>query len=153
MTGVGAGSVLVALLDHAKAIGSIEVARLGEFKSAPPKGLTFAVWVQQLGPATTGHGLSTTAAVLQATARLHIPMLTKPEELVEVRITDAADAYLGRLSGAFTLGGLARNVDLLGEQGEPMVWKYGYITIDNIMFRIAALEIYIVFNDTWVQSA
>jgi hypothetical protein len=153
VTGVGAGATLVALLNLAKATGMFEVARLTEFKSAPPNGLCFALWVQQLGAAPTGSGMAVTTVVLQATARLYIPMLTKPEELVEVRITDAADAYLGALSGSFTLGGSVRNIDLLGEMGEPMVWTYGYITVDSKMYRIADLPINIVINDAWTQVA
>lgn len=148
----GAGAVLTAMLNLAKGLGVFEVARLTEFKSAPPQGLCFALWVQQLGAAPTGSGLDSTTAVLQATARIYIQMFTKPEELVEVRITDAADAYMGALSGSFTLGGLARNVDLLGEMGEPMIWTYGYVTIGSTMYRIADLPINVVINDVWTQA-
>lgn len=151
--GIGGAAALSALLDHAKQSGMYEVARATEFKSAPPKGLCFALWVQGLGPAPVGSGLATTAALLHATARIYLPMLTRPEADVELRVLAACDDYLGRLAANFTLGDTARNIDLLGEQGEPMRWTYGYLTIDSTMYRIADLEIYVVFSDAWDQHA
>lgn len=149
---LGAGAILTAQLDHAKAIGVFEVARLGEFKTAPPAGLTFSLWTQNLGAAPDGSGLASTTAILHTTARVMIPMTTKPEDTAEVKIVSAADAYMARLSGDFTLGGLVRNVDLLAQMGEPMRWAFGYILIDQKMMRIADLEIYVVLNDLWEQA-
>jgi hypothetical protein len=152
MTGVGAGAVLATLANHARLTGSFEVIRVGEFKTPPPNGLSFAVWMQTLGVAPTGSGLAATTALLHATARIHLPMLYQPEDGIEVLVADAADAYMGRLHGAFTLGGLVRDVDLLGEMGEPMLWQYGYITIGQAIYRIAELQIYAVLNDVWTQA-
>ena len=150
---VGAGTVLGRLLDHAKVLGVFTVARLTEFKSAPPQGLCFALWAQRLGTSPVGSGLASTNALMRCTARIYLPMLYKPESDIEVKVTDAADAYLGRLNGAFTLGGAARNIDILGEAGEPLMWDYGYANIDNSLYRIADLPMNIIFNDSWSQSA
>lgn len=149
---VGALAILTAQLDHAKALGSFEVARIGEFKSMPPLGLTFSVWSQELGAAPSGSGLASTTAILHTTARVMISMTAKPEDSAEVRIVEAADAYMARLSADFTLGGLVRNIDLLGEMGERMRWQFGYILIDKLMLRIADLQIYTVLNDLWEQA-
>jgi hypothetical protein len=67
-------------------------------------------------------------------------------------VTGAADAYLARLNGAFTLGGLVRNIDLLNEMGEPLVWNYGHATIDKTIYRIADLPIGVVFTTSWTQA-
>lgn len=150
---VNATGVLTALLDYAKALGVFEVARLTEFKSAPPNGLCFALWAQQLGSAPTGSGLASTTALLQATAQIYFPAFQKPEDDAELKVIGAADGYLDRISGGFTLGGLVRNVDLLGEMGEPLRWEFGYINIDNKISRTAVLQIRAVFNDAWTQGA
>jgi hypothetical protein len=149
---LGAAAILTAQLDHAKALGLFEVARAGEFKTMPPLGLTFSVWTQTLGAAPDGSGLASTAGLLRTTARIMISMTTKPEDAAEIKLLQAADAYMARLSGDFTLGGLVRNVDLLSEMGEPMRWQFGYILIGDKMMRMADLEIYAVLNDLWTQA-
>ena len=150
---VGADVALGRLRDHAKLLGSFEVARLGEFKQAPPNGLCFAVWGQRLGSSPVGSGLDATAALLQCTCRIYMPLSHRPEDEIETKVLAAADGYLGRINGGFTLGGIARNVDLLGEAGELPVWEMGHVNIDNKLFRIADLNLRIIFNDVWTQVA
>ena len=150
---VGAGTVLNGLLTHAKTLGAFEVARLGEFKSAPPPGLCFALWVQRLGSSPVGSGLASTNALMRCTARIYLSLLYRPEADIETKVTDAADGYLGRLNGAFALGGTVRNIDLLGEAGDAPMWDYGHANIDSKLYRIADLNVNIVFNDSWGQSA
>lgn len=149
---VGAGTVLRRLRDHAKVLGSFEVARIGEFKSAPPNGLCFAVWSQRLGTSPVGSGLASTNALLRCTARLYMPLSYRPEDDIELKTLDAADGYLGRINGDYTLGGLVRNVDILGEAGDVPTWDYGHVNIDNKLFRIADLNLNVIFNDSWTQS-
>lgn len=150
---VGVSTALVRLLDHAKALGVFEVARLTEFKSAPPNGMCFALWVQRLGSAPTGSGLASTAGLMRCTARIYFPMTHKPESEIEPKVFGAADLYLGRINGGFTLGGACRNVDLLGEEGDAPNWEGGYANIDNKLFRIADLNMNVIFNDSWEQVA
>lgn len=148
-----ASALLVALRDHARACGVFDVVRVAEFKSEPPNGLCFGLWMQQLGAAPTGSGLATTTALLQATAQIYFPAFHKAEEDIDLKVTNAADLYLGRLNGDVTLGGLCRNIDLLGEMGEDMTWVYGYVTIGQKVSRTATLPIDIVINDAWTQVA
>lgn len=150
---VDAAGVLRKLVDHAKLSGvKFEVARLGEFKSAPPNGLCFALWVEDLGSAPAGSGLATTTALMRCTARLYMPLTYRPEEDIEIRPAAAADAYLTRLNGDLTLGGTVRNIDILAEMAEQPVWRFGHANIDNKLFRIADLPIGVIFNDAWEQS-
>jgi hypothetical protein len=150
---VNAAGALGRLRDHAKAIKTVtfEVARIGEFKQAPPNGLCFAVWVQRLGSAPEGSGLASTTALMRCTARLYMPLTHKPEEDVELKPAAAADGYLARLNGDLTLGGTVRNVDVLSEMAEPLEWDFGHANIDNKLFRIADLPIGVIFNDAWEQ--
>lgn len=140
------------LLTRAKSLGLYNRAQVSEFKQAPGPGLSFAVWAQNHGSAPRGSGLASTTAVLQATARQYHPMIHNPQSDVELKMIDAADAYLGALNGGFTLGGLVRNVDLLAEMGTPLTWNFGYITYDQAMYRICDLPIRCVLNDEWTQA-
>lgn len=152
MTAPDVGGALYRLRDHARALGVFEVARTGEFKSAPPKALCFAVWVQRFGSSPVGSGLASTNALLRCTARIYFPMLHKPEDEIEPKVFGAAGLYLGRINGDYTLGGLVRNVDILGETGGELAWEGGYVDIDNNKSRIADLNMNVIFNDSWTQS-
>lgn len=144
---------LTRLVDHAKKLGVFEVARTSEFKSAPPNGLCFALWVQRLGTSPDGSGLASTNALLRLTARIYFPMTHKPEAEIEGRVFSAASGYLGRINGDFTLGGTVRNIDLLGEVGDAPAFEGGYLAIDNKISRIADLNMQVIFNDSWEQVA
>lgn len=151
---VNASTALRRLRDHAKlSIKGFEVARLGEFKSAPPNGLCFALWPQRLGSSPVGSGLASTNALLRCTARIYLSLTYRPEEDIEIKVTDAADQYLGRINGDYTLGGAVRNVDILGEAGDLPSWEYGHANIDNKLFRIADLNMNVIFNDSWEQAS
>jgi hypothetical protein len=149
---VDAGAALMKLRDHAKVLGLFEVARIGEFKSAPPNGLCFAVWSQRLGVSPVGSGLATSNALLRCTARLYFPLSHRPEDDIELRTLAGADAYLGRINGDFTLKLTVRNIDILGEVGDQPTWEFGHANIDNKLFRIADLNMNIIFNDSWTQA-
>lgn len=152
MMAVDVSGALRKLLDHAKVLGAFEVARLTEFKSAPPNALCFALWVQRLGSSPVGSGLASTNAVLHCTARIYFPMTHRPEEEIEPRVFGAASGYLGRINGDYTLGGTVRNIDILGETAGAPAWEGGYANIDNKLSRIADLNINVIFNDSWTQS-
>lgn len=147
------GAFLGALTDHASALGVFETVRTGEFKSTPPQGMAFAVWVNNLGASAEGSGLASTAGLAQVTARIYIPMLGRDEEGIEGRLADAADGYLERLNGDLTIGDLVRNVDMLGMDGPALEWTFGYLTIDKTLLRVADLPIRAVKNDAWEQAA
>lgn len=140
------------LLDHAKRSGLFNVARISEPKSKPGQGLTFALWAQNIGAAPQGSGLAATAGQLHLSARIYASMVSKDDEAFELAMIDACDAYMARITADYTLGGSCRNIDLLSEMGEPCRWTFGYLNVDGSMYRIADLELYVIFNDLWPQS-
>lgn len=148
----GADDVLRALRDHARLTGRFEHARIGEYKKTPGPKLRFAVWLENLGSAAFGSGLSSTAGLVAATARLYMPTDHRPEDEVETLPAAAADLYLGRLNADLTLGGLVRNIDVLAEQGQQLLWEFGHIVYDQTIYRIADLPVRCVVNDAWPQA-
>jgi hypothetical protein len=148
---IDVNGALVKLRDHARNLGVFEVARLTEFKQAPPNGLCFALWVQRLGSAPAGSGLAATTALMRCTARIYLPLSYRPEGDIEIKVAGAADGYLGRINGDLTLGGTVRNIDVLAEMAEQPEWEFGHVNIDNKLFRVADLPIGVIFNDAWEQ--
>lgn len=149
---MAAGDVLIKISDLAQSTGLCERYKVGEWKTAPGTGMSFCVFATRIGSAPQGSGLDATAKLVQCTARLQIPMLYQPEADIDPKMLNAADAILGAISASFTLGGVARNVDLLGEQGDSPEWVFGYINMDNTFFRIADLALRVVLADEWTQA-
>ncbi len=57
------------------------------------------------------------------------------------------------LSGAFTLTGNARNIDLQGAAGQPLAAASGFIMHESTLFRVAEVTIPCVVNDMWNEVA
>lgn len=139
------------LTSHAQALGLFERVLSHEPVSAPGSGLTFAVWLGDIGP-TQRSGLNSTSARVTFNGRVYLPADTEPMDDVDIVTGGAAAAVIGEYSGDFTLGGSVRNVDLLGE-GEALRARLGYLQMDSTVYRIATLTIPTIINDVWTQVA
>lgn len=146
-------TLIDALVSHASAAGFFDSVNGHEPKSAPGDGLTYSVWVQQIGPATGASVLAATAARVAMTGRLYKPFRSQPDDSIDPDMVDALDALLAAYSGDFTLGGTIRNVDLLGAHGEPLGMRAGYQTIDKTVYRILDITIPMIISDAWTQEA
>lgn len=143
--------ILQALESHAVRLGHLERVNRHEPKNAPGRGLTAAIWVQRVAPAATASGLAVTSAVITANVRLYANMLAEPQDAVDPNLVAAADALMNAYSGDFTLGDRIRNVDLLGQFGEPLSAQAGYLEQDRKLFRVITITVPMVVNDVWEQ--
>lgn len=141
------------LIDHALASGYFERVSGHEPKAAPGTGLTAAVWVQSVSPAPIGSGLRDTTAVVVFRLRIYQNMLSEPQDDIDPRIDKARDVLMVAYSAGFTLGGLVKQVDLLGAHGVPLSAAAGYIPLGNTMQRVMDINIPCVVNDAWPQAA
>jgi hypothetical protein len=145
-------SILDGVVSHAMALGRFERVNAHEPKNAPGHGLTAAVWLQSLDPLGAASGLAVTSGRLEFTGRIYQNMLMEPADMIDPLMMEAADAWLGALSGDFELGGNVRNIDLLGAHGTPLSGRAAYINVSGVMFRIFDLTIPLIVNDVWSQS-
>jgi len=122
-----------------------------EPKSAPGNGLTLAIWVQSVEPIAAASGLASTSGYLVLFARSYGNMLARPEDEIDPRMTSAVTGLIGALSADFTLGGLVRNIDLLGEYGQRLAGQAGYVTIAGSMYRQFTITVPCIVNDMWEQ--
>ncbi len=149
----GAQTLFNAIESHARASGLFDSINTHEPKSAPGGNLHCAIYVSTMAPVAVGSGLAATTGVLTIMARIYLPMIQEPQDKIDPTIAAATDTLLEDFSGDFTLGGNARNIDLLGQTGEALSARAGYITIDQTVFRSMDITIPIVVNDVFTQAA
>ena len=148
---LGASAILAAVRDHAASTGLFEGVLGHEPKSAPGNGLRAAVWVQRIEP--TSSGLDSTSARLVLSVRVYKNMLSEPQDSIDTDLLGAVDALMTAYTGDFTLGGLARNVDVLGIDGDPLSAEAGYLEQDGKMYRVMVITLPLHINDLWEQVA
>jgi hypothetical protein len=142
-----------ALTDHALASGHFERVGKHEPKAPPPGGgLNAALWVQRVAPAVGMSGLKDTAGIVTFRLRIYQNMLYEPQDDIDPRIDRARDALMLAYSADFTLGGLIRNVVLLGPSGASLSAEAGYVPLGNTMQRVFDITIPCVVNDCWPQQ-
>lgn len=142
-----------AMVSAVAALGYFERINLHEPKRAQAgAGLTAACWVQRIAPVRSS-GLASTSGRVEFTLRIYCPMLAEPQDAIDPDVLRATDAVLAAFSGDFTLGGAIREVDLLGQFGNPLSGQAGYIPQDGRLFRVMDITLPLIINDIWNQEA
>jgi hypothetical protein len=144
-------SIIDAVASHAAATGWFDNVNGHEPKNAPPTGMTGAVWVDAVRPASSG--LASSSALLVLNVRMYTSMLQEPQDRIDPVMVRALSDLYARYAGDFTLGGLVRQVDLRGADGIPLQAKAGYINQDQRMYRVITITLPVVVNDAWDEEA
>ncbi len=138
-----------AVRDHLLSLGAFERVTTHEPKNAPGKGLTASLWIDGLAPATSG--LAATSIALIWNLRVYNPAIHDDADIIDPTVWQAVALFMQSISSDFTLGGLARHVELTGDLG--MTGSAGYLTQDSRIYRIVDVLFRSVHNDAWEQSA
>jgi hypothetical protein len=149
----GIKNIMAEMESLAKQTGLFDSISKHEPKSAPGNNLYCSIWVAYVGPARGQSGLNMTTGLLRFNARVYRNFISKPEDDIDSDVTFAALTLMDKFSNEFALGGLVREVDLLGFTGPPLEANAGYLTIDNKMYRVMLVNIPMVVNDLWTQAA
>lgn len=144
--------LISAATTHVAESGYFEQVNEHEPKSSPGNGLTAAVWVQDIKPIPALSGLNTTTVRVVLNLRLFTNMLSEPQDAIDPNMVEALDWVLGAYTGDFTLGGLIRNIDLLGAHGLALEAEAGYVKQDKGLFRVYTVTIPLLVNDLWIQE-
>jgi len=140
-----------ALVSQVAASGYFARVNEHEPKNAPGSGLTAALWVQGIRPHRSG--LAATTVRVEWRLRLYTSMLMQPPDRIDPDLLRATTYLMAAYSFGFTLGGLVRSVDLLGEAGLPLQAQAGYLPIDKAMYRIMDITLPVIINDAFTQGA
>jgi len=142
------------LVDITLRTGAVDRVNRHEPKSKPGLGLSAAVWLNSLGPAPGArHALNRTTGLVVINERLTIPMLSPPEDEIDPALYRAVGLIIEGISEDFTLGGVCKNVDLLGESGQALSAAAGYYSQDGTPYRVMMLTIPLIVNDLWGQAS
>lgn len=153
MAGLNTIAVFDAITSHAARLGMFDNITTHEPKSAPGRGLTFACWCGPIRPAPGKSGLAATTARVEHLARLYTSMIADPPDAIDPQLQMACDALFTALAADFTLGGVVRNIDLLGESGDPLRSEPGYINQDGKLLRVITIFVPTIHNDAWNQGS
>ena len=151
--------ILNAIVSEYQRTGYFDRVNTHEPKKKPARGLTAAIWPQEIGPVDLASGSAATSALVIFTGRIYKNISTKTTTAFGPYTEDAIDGYMLEVTSRlirefhddFDFGGLIRHVDLLGQFGQPLGAKAGYLDQDNAKFRIMDLTIPCVVNDVWPQ--
>ncbi|MEU8756212.1 hypothetical protein AB0C88_37570 [Streptomyces chartreusis] len=146
-------AIVDAVESHALASGYFPYVNGHEPKSTPTTGITAAVWVEHIGPARGSSPLNKTSVRLALFVRLYSSMMQQPADAIDPDLIKALSALFGAYTGAFTLGGLVRQVDLLGAYGDPLSARAGYLAEGDAEFRVMTITLPLILNDVWTQVA
>lgn len=142
-------ALYAALESHAQQVGVFERVNTHAPANAPGNGVSCSIELASWAPYAQGSGLNATTSRFTFTVQVFSSLLQKPLEGVDPQVLTALATLVAAYSGAFTLGGLVRDVDLFGMQAQA-----GYIPdFEGKSFRVISLTVPIVINDTWVQGA
>ena len=140
-----------AVVSDAQISGYFDRVNTHEPKSKPGKGLTSAIWVQEISPLPQASGLSITSGRILFINRCFSNMLKEPQDAIDPELTRAVSNLVRRYHDDFDFGGIIRNVDCLGQFGVSLSAVAGYEEIDGTMFRIMDISIPCIVNDIWAQ--
>lgn len=145
-------TLINAVASDAQQTGWFDSVGTEEPKSAPTGNIHFATWLMKASPVKSS-GLISTSFRIELAGRIYLNMLKEPTGNIDGEIASAGWDLLGRYSGAFTLNGMIREVDLFGSEGEALSVQFGYVNIDHKLFRIADVTIPLIADDCFDQAA
>lgn len=148
---LNSAGLFAALSSHAQTLGVFDRVNEHEPQNAPGNGLTCAFWFVRLGPFPAGSGLASTSGLVVFSARIYKPNQA-PYGPEDVAVMSAADALIAAYSGEFDLGGLVRNVDLLGQSGMQLSAAAGWLPFGDTTYRTVDVTIPLVINDLFTQA-
>lgn len=151
-SGLAPQGIIDAVVSHALASGRFERVNGHEPRNPPGVGATAAVWVDLIEPARLNSGLNQTTARLVLNVRIYTSTLSEPQDAIDPAVIGAVSTLMAAYSGDFTLGGLVRNVDLLGQAGNPMAAQAGYLQQDGRLYRVMTISLPLIVNDVWGQA-
>lgn len=147
-------AILAAVESHALTTGLFDRVNGHELRSMPSHGLTAAAWIDRIDPLPQASGLNVSAYRLMLMVRIYSNGDQEPLDSIDPQITAATGALMKAYNGDFTLGGLVREVDLLGEFGPSLSAQAGWLPVfDNARMRVMTITVPLIVNDLWEQVA
>lgn len=146
---IDARAIYSALESYALELGHFAAVNRREPKSAPALGENMLMIFEsgELRPSQISSGLSIVSYRWEILARIYSTD-DLPGDIMEPRLLTAASAFMTALAGGFTLGGLIKQIDIFGSDGEQLSAKWGWAEFDSgSSYRTCDIIIPCVIND------
>ncbi len=144
--------IIDAVVSEGLGTGLFESVNGHEAASAPTTGITADVWVGAIQALGVASGLDEVSALLLLNMRVYKAWNAADRDVIDPALLEAVGQMFGVFAGGFTLGGLVRNVDVMGANGTPLAAPFGYVTIDSVQYRCATIAVPCVVNDLWAEA-
>ncbi|TMC47637.1 MAG: hypothetical protein E6J20_19410 [Chloroflexi bacterium] len=141
-----------AVASYAGQTGEFERVATHEPKSKPGNGMTCSIWYDEIAPVAGASGLSSVSGLITLMMRPQMPFLTQPADQTDPLIMRAVAALMTLFAGGFTMGGIVRNVDLLGEHSQGLRAKAGYLNQDGTIYRVLDVMLPLIVNDLFPEA-
>lgn len=149
-------AIINAVASQAATTGYFDTVNTHEAKNGPGTQMVCDITILNGRALALASGLSVTSCLLTLSVVVYCSMLADSSEnadAIDTNVNNAVDALVNLYNGAFTLGGLVRNVDILGQFGQELIWDFGHIDISKQPVRAAEIRLPLVINDAWTQTA
>lgn len=145
--------ILDAAMSHASASGYLDEVNGHEaIHPSASGGITGAVWVDRVTPVRSS-GLDSVSALVVLNVRLYTSAQALPLDAIDPGLVAAVDALCTAYCGDFTLGGLVRQVDIFGANGQALDVRAGYLPQDGALQRVMTIWLPCIVNDLWEEVA
>lgn len=136
-------------------VGYFDKVNTHEPKRKPGHGISAAVWFNTMYGVGFVSGLDKSTALVLFTGRIYSNMLREPQDMIDPVMTQAGASVMRQFHDNYDFGlhPRVRNVDLLGETGQQLTMTGGYLEQAKAMYRVYDLNIPVIVNDVFTQSA
>ncbi len=140
-----------AVASYAGTTGEFDTVNTHEPKAKPGNGVTCSIWVDEIMPLAAASGLASVTGLVTMMMRIQRPFLAQPVDQIDPLIMRATAALMTAFAGGFTMGGLVRDVDLLGQHSQGLRSKAGYVNQDGTVYRVSDVSLPLVINDLFAE--
>lgn len=149
---INSKTVTEALVSHIMTTKRFKRVNTSENRSVTT-GLTAEVWFQRLAPSPEQSGLAAVTVRLEYTIRIRSALPRGNSDQIDPEILAAVDDLMNKYCTNFTLGGVVKEVDIFGANGEGLESNSGYIKIDDVDYRVVDITLPLIINDVWDEEA
>lgn len=123
-----------------------------EPRAAPSVLPSLALWAGPIEPVGAVSGLSEVSGRVTVQGRIYVANAQKADDKTEELLLTLQSALLGGFAGAFTLGGEAMCIDLLGAYGQKISAAPGWLDHDGTWFRVSEVTVPAIIDPLWTEA-
>lgn len=153
MTNLSTQAIIDAVASKAMTTARFDQVNTHEAKNGPGNQMVCDITIMTGRAAALASSLNTVSVILTLSVEVYCSMLQDPQDTIDTQINDSVDDLLALFVGGFTLGGLIRNVDILGAHGDALSWAFGHKDLSRQLVRAAQIILPLVINDAWPEVA